>query len=1233
MSSLFSQDSMAEFFVQSLVSHWFVAIALVALVAVFVTSRKSLNATTRHNIWLITLVSFILMPLLVFVPKPSMNINLLDFFTAQRSEQISVQPVSKINATDLTLDNRNNNANRNFDNTRASSNTAQINISPVSTTVKPTQVITATENSNGFNFPSLVKAIFIFWFIGSLYFVRRLWGEYRAARELELQSDSVTPYFERRFALLCERLKIKEKPLLRFHAGINAPMTVGLVRVWVAIPMVWREEIDDDVFDQTLTHELGHIARKDPLVNTIQRLLNIFFWMYPAVWYVSRQLELERESACDDWVLTHDGKGHTYANNLLNVAESLYLQPHVLAVGCLRSHSQLSRRIQNLLNKSSDHAVKNSWKLLVATATGLLLTLSASAVMWPSAPESAAIETQKQTANTLVNVDSKDKAKNKAKDKWEYTGSAKAVPYSQINFSDKGMQILLNGVEVNNDGSPVHDPLVPPVHIPPVPPTEPNVISNYGGNAHNYSYSHDNSTAINHIQSTNGKYGSGSLSITRETGKSTEVEVKPIIKASEAPFLHAAWNNDFSEVKRLLKKGKNINTIYKRPTMPRSALNAAILQGNLEMVEFLHEAGADITANNSRWNQNEAANSLSAAAMIGNKPITKYLLKQGAKADDSTMVIAVQSKSLDLVEFLLKQDVETDDSALIVAVQNRDMDMVDLLLKHDVEVDDGAMIIAIQNGDIKLAKRLSKEVDQIDDSALIIAIQSQNEEMIDWLLYEGLDPDSGALVMAVQSGNKPLVKRLLKAGADINDGALIIALQSRDTEMVQWLLDAGADADDGALIIAMQNGHTKIAKQLLDAGADIDDGALIVAIQSRDRKMVEWLLDAGAKVDDGALIVAMQSGDKRIIDLIQKEYNGEINLDEKNYDWDEFENLEALDALAAFENLKSLERIGDYEKLGKISEKFGEKLGEEIALGVVNFIGDMSENGGNTESIALVKALEMEDIKLAYDLLNDGAIPNTLHITQALELDNAKLARKLLDKGAVPSALNILQALENEETELAKYLMKKGAKPNGIVLLKAMEAEDKAFINLVRSYMNENRSEINNQKRSFSLPSSQYSSNNLNQVLEHDEEACPHEHGNLQILKWPVNAKKISANFGVDMHKLGAKGKKYHKGLDFPMQKGVEIRSVAKGVVKEVNFVNGYGKYIVLDHGDGYTTLYANNDNNLVKVGQKIECDQVIAIVGNSGDNSTGPHLHFEVRYKGKAQDPRHFRVNKKTSS
>jgi len=86
MKDLFSQDSMAEFFVQTIVSHWFVAILLVALVALFVTSRKTLNATTRHNIWLITLVSFLLMPILAFIPKPQVNVNLLELLTVQNVE-------------------------------------------------------------------------------------------------------------------------------------------------------------------------------------------------------------------------------------------------------------------------------------------------------------------------------------------------------------------------------------------------------------------------------------------------------------------------------------------------------------------------------------------------------------------------------------------------------------------------------------------------------------------------------------------------------------------------------------------------------------------------------------------------------------------------------------------------------------------------------------------------------------------------------------------------------------------------------------------------------------------------------------------------------------------------------------------------------------------------------------------------------------------------------------------
>jgi len=986
MKDLFSQDSMAEFFVQTIVSHWFVAILLVALVALFVTSRKTLNATTRHNIWLITLVSFLLMPILAFIPKPQVNVNLLELLTVQNVEVgkndslvSSTRTISTDNPdlsniiVDTSSDTKAKNLSEITENKELlSSRNFEL---PATASSQPVAESITTQSSN-MNFPVLLKALFIFWIIGSLYFIRRLWGEYRAARELELQSDSVTPYFERRFAELCQ------------------PMTVGLIRVWVAIPMTWREEIDDDIFDQTLTHELGHISRKDPLVNTLQRLINIVFWMYPAVWYVSRQLELERESACDDWVLTHDGKGHTYANNLLNVAESLYLQPHVLAVGCLRSHSQLSRRIQNLLNKSSDHAVKNSWKLLAATTIGLMATLSASAVMWPTAPENTPVtELAGQSA-----------------------GSTKAVPDMQINFSESnGVQVLRYGVEVQEkDAQLVHDPIARPAPNPiarPMPPVSPKVGTNFGGDTHDYSYSEDGVTT-NYIRSKNGRYGNGSLSIKQKVGKSALVKLKPSIKARKSPLLHAAWHNDFSEVKSLLRKGKNINKVYQRPTLPRTALNAAILKGNMEMVEFLHEAGADIDNQNSNWIESRAANPLSVAAMVGNKNISKYLLNQGAEADDSTLVVAVQSKNTDLVELLLKQDLDVDEDTLVVAVKHRDKDMLDLLLKHDVEVSDNAIIVAVQNGDKKTVKRLLKEVDDIDDSALVVAIQNQDDDMINMLLDAGAEANDVALIVAVQSGNKSLVKRLIKAGADIGEGALVIAIPSQDNDMI------------------------------------------------------EWLIDAGAKVDDGAFILAMQTGDKKIINLIQDEYKGDLDYQSysknksknkhKHYSHDDSQSMSLTEALEGLESLEALEGL---EELEKLSEKFGEKAGIEIANSMVNFMGDMAKNGGNVESIALVKALEMEDINLAIDLLNDGAIPNTLHITQALELDNAKLARKLLEKGAVPNALNILQALENEEPELAKLFIENGAEPNGVVMLKAMENEDKELVELVRSYMHKARND------------------------------------------------------------------------------------------------------------------------------------------------------------------------------
>jgi murein DD-endopeptidase MepM/ murein hydrolase activator NlpD len=94
-----------------------------------------------------------------------------------------------------------------------------------------------------------------------------------------------------------------------------------------------------------------------------------------------------------------------------------------------------------------------------------------------------------------------------------------------------------------------------------------------------------------------------------------------------------------------------------------------------------------------------------------------------------------------------------------------------------------------------------------------------------------------------------------------------------------------------------------------------------------------------------------------------------------------------------------------------------------------------------------------------------------------------------------------------------------------------------------------------------------------------------------------------------------------HKGVDFAAKRGTEIVAVAAGVVTWAGRKSGYGWTVEVGHADGYATLYAHNQRNLVKVGELVQRGQAIALVGSSG-RSTGPHVHFEVKKNGRQVNP-----------
>lgn len=99
-------------------------------------------------------------------------------------------------------------------------------------------------------------------------------------------------------------------------------------------------------------------------------------------------------------------------------------------------------------------------------------------------------------------------------------------------------------------------------------------------------------------------------------------------------------------------------------------------------------------------------------------------------------------------------------------------------------------------------------------------------------------------------------------------------------------------------------------------------------------------------------------------------------------------------------------------------------------------------------------------------------------------------------------------------------------------------------------------------------------------------------------------------------------GKKaWHAGIDFAGLAGSDVIATAAGVVTTVGSKSGYGKFIEISHGDGFTTRYGHNKNLLVAKGDMVKKGQVIATIGNTG-RSTGPHVHYEVMKNGKKVNP-----------
>jgi len=120
-------------------------------------------------------------------------------------------------------------------------------------------------------------------------------------------------------------------------------------------------------------------------------------------------------------------------------------------------------------------------------------------------------------------------------------------------------------------------------------------------------------------------------------------------------------------------------------------------------------------------------------------------------------------------------------------------------------------------------------------------------------------------------------------------------------------------------------------------------------------------------------------------------------------------------------------------------------------------------------------------------------------------------------------------------------------------------------------------------------------------------------------LQYPTHG-RISSLFGWRIHPiLGYE--KFHNGIDFAAETGTPIYAADTGTVIVAEWYGGYGYAVIIAHGNEISTLYGHCSELYVRVGEVVQKGQVIAAVGSTGF-STGPHLHFEVRFKGEPIDP-----------
>ena len=345
----------------NLINSLWQGIAVTALIWLLLKLLPRLSSATRYGIWWITLLAVALLPLRTFVDRQTSDTPRPEALSKSDSPTTLVLKAPRAPGEYLLI-------------------TQPLPAAPAA----PIAEVSAPTRWLPLQLPShlVTRAIVAIWCILSLVFLIRLAVSYRTLRHLKRTGAAPSEALRDRFVRLAESAGLHRSARLLVSHKISAPLALGFLDCAILIPPSLADESSPQEFDHIMLHELSHLSRFDDWTNLLEHFLIALLPIQPALFWIGRNLDLEREAACDDRVVANAASAKPYATSLTRIAELALFSRHgvlataALATGVASNRSQLYRRINRLLDRRANKTAGIATVPLLATLIMIALLFS-----------------------------------------------------------------------------------------------------------------------------------------------------------------------------------------------------------------------------------------------------------------------------------------------------------------------------------------------------------------------------------------------------------------------------------------------------------------------------------------------------------------------------------------------------------------------------------------------------------------------------------------------------------------------------------------------------------------------------------------------------------------------------------------------------------------------------------------------------------------------------------------